>query len=81
MTIDGRRSDEMVKSGHVPLPRVPGHEIIGDVVAVHPSEGIWRVGQRVGAAWHGGHCNSCTRCRSGDFVTCQNQKINGASSG
>jgi D-arabinose 1-dehydrogenase-like Zn-dependent alcohol dehydrogenase len=31
-------SDSMVKEGMVPLPRVPGHEIVGDVVAVHESE-------------------------------------------
>jgi hypothetical protein len=32
------RGDLMAKSGHVPLPLIPGHEIIGDVVAVHDSE-------------------------------------------
>jgi D-arabinose 1-dehydrogenase-like Zn-dependent alcohol dehydrogenase len=31
-------SDFMVKEGLVPLPRIPGHEIVGDVVAVHESE-------------------------------------------
>ena len=63
----------------VALPRVPGHEIIGDVVAVGRHERLWKVGQRVGGGWHGGHCSTCTRCRSGDFMTCQNQKINGLS--
>jgi D-arabinose 1-dehydrogenase-like Zn-dependent alcohol dehydrogenase len=31
-------SDSIVKKGMVPLPWVPGHEIVGDVVAVHESE-------------------------------------------
>lgn len=36
-------------------PRIPGHEIIGDVVAVGPTEKKWKEGDRVGGAWHGGH--------------------------
>ena len=39
-------------------PRVPGHETIGDVAAVGPNESKWKVGDRVGAAWHGGHDGS-----------------------
>lgn len=38
----------------IQLPRVPGHEIVGQVVAVHPSETKWKIGQRVGGGWHGG---------------------------
>ena len=60
-----------------PLPRVPGHEVIGDVVAVSYFETQWKIGQRVGAGWHGGHCATCTRCRAGDYLTCENQNING----
>ena len=36
-------------------PMIPGHETIGDVVAVGPGEKTWKVGDRVGAPWHGGH--------------------------
>ena len=36
-------------------PVIPGHEIIGHVVAVGPHEKDWKVGDRVGGAWHGGH--------------------------
>ncbi|EPS95248.1 hypothetical protein FOMPIDRAFT_1025862 [Fomitopsis schrenkii] len=66
-------SDEMVAKGFFPgqvYPRVPGHEIVGEVVATGTGEQLWKVGDRVGAGWHGGHCGSCTRCRIGDFVTC-----------
>lgn len=38
-----------------PFPFIPGHEIIGSVVAVGPGEKQWKVGDRVGGAWHGGH--------------------------
>ncbi|KZT71942.1 GroES-like protein [Daedalea quercina L-15889] len=66
-------SDEMVKDSFFPnqsYPRIPGHEVIGDVVAVAEGERYWKIGDRVGAGWHGGHCSSCKRCRIGDFVTC-----------
>ncbi|KAI0746832.1 GroES-like protein [Daedaleopsis nitida] len=63
----------------VRLPRVPGHEVVGDVVAVSCHEKMWRVGQRVGAGWHGGHCSTCKRCRAGDYLTCESQDVNGAS--
>lgn len=58
------------------LPRVPGHEVIGEVVAVG-SDTSFEVGQVVGGGWHGGHCGTCASCKSGDFVTCKKQAING----
>ncbi len=61
----------------VSLPRVPGHEVVGDVVAVSTHEQLWKLGQRVGAGWHGGHCSICPRCRAGDYLTCENQDITG----
>ena len=72
-------SDSIVTNAQmgVQLPRVPGHEIIGKVVAVGPGEKKWKVGQRVGSGWHGGHCGICDRCRAGDFVTCKSENING----
>lgn len=36
-------------------PMVPGHEFVGDVVAVGPGEQVWKVGDRAGGGWHGGH--------------------------
>jgi D-arabinose 1-dehydrogenase-like Zn-dependent alcohol dehydrogenase len=37
------------------FPIIPGHEVIGDVAAVGDGESKWKVGDRVGGAWHGGH--------------------------
>ncbi|KAM0791852.1 hypothetical protein ACM66B_004109 [Microbotryomycetes sp. NB124-2] len=60
-----------------PVGQVPGHEIVGDVVAVHESETLWKVGDRVGSGWHGGHCSTCYSCRRGEFSLCDNEAING----
>ena len=38
-----------------PFPIIPGHEIIGEVVAVGEGDKKgWKVGDRIGGAWHGG---------------------------
>lgn len=58
----------------------PGHEIVGDVVQIGEGEPRFKVGDRVGGGWHGYHCGHCKSCRKGDFVTCENQGINGVTS-
>ena len=76
------RSAELPKEGHWPgiqYPRVPGHEVAGVIDALGAGVSAWRAGQRVGVGWHGGHDNTCPRCRHGDFINCVNQKIAGIS--
>ena len=71
-------SDVLVKEGLWPgliYPRVPGHEIAGRIDAVGADVTKWKVGQRVGVGWHGGHCFVCEPCRRGDFVLCENEII------
>jgi D-arabinose 1-dehydrogenase-like Zn-dependent alcohol dehydrogenase len=73
-------SDSLTKEGLWPglqFPRVPGHEVAGILDAVGPDVPVFKVGQRVGLGWHGGHCNYCTPCRRGDFMLCENQQISG----
>jgi len=75
-------SDSLVKEGHWPgiqYPRVPGHEVAGEIDAVGPGVTEWKFGQRVGVGWYGGHCGECESCRRGDFITCRNGKICGIS--
>ena len=67
-------SDLFTKDGMWPgiqFPRVPGHEIAGVIDAVGDNVPSWKIGQRIGVGWHGGHCGHCPSCRRGDFVTCQ----------
>jgi D-arabinose 1-dehydrogenase-like Zn-dependent alcohol dehydrogenase len=75
-------SDAITKFGAFPgiaYPRVPGHEIAGVVDALGEGEPLFKVGQRVGLGWHGGHCNYCVPCRRGDFILCENGQISGVS--
>ncbi len=75
-------SDVLVKEGAWPglqFPRIPGHEISGRIDAVGADVTNWKVGQRVGVGWHGGHCFVCDPCRRGQFILCVNGKITGIS--
>ena len=61
-------------------PRVPGHEVVGRIVAI--GEGVtstWKPGRRVGVGRLGGQCNECAQCRQGLFQLCRNQPFVGAS--
>ncbi|GHH83681.1 alcohol dehydrogenase [Streptomyces sulfonofaciens] len=66
LAVEGMRPDPST-------PAVPGHEIVGVVDAVGPGVGSWRVGDRVGVGFLGGHCGECEYCRRGDFVNCEDQ--------
>jgi D-arabinose 1-dehydrogenase-like Zn-dependent alcohol dehydrogenase len=75
-------SDTITKYGAFPgisYPRVPGHEVAGVLDAVGADVPVFKVGQRVGLGWHGGHCNYCAPCRRGEFIVCENQQIAGIS--
>lgn len=61
-------------------PRVPGHEVVGRIVAMGEDvPAIWKVGQRVGVGRLGGHCQVCPQCRQGQFQLCENQSFVGSS--
>src|SRR6266404_2197877 len=72
-------SDSVTKEGIFPItyPRVPGHEVVGLVDAIGKGVTEWKVGQRVGLGWYGGHCFKCEPCRRGDHVACQNLRTPG----
>jgi D-arabinose 1-dehydrogenase-like Zn-dependent alcohol dehydrogenase len=75
-------SDVLTKEGALPwieYPRVPGHEVAGLIDELGAAVATWKTGQRVGVGWHGGYDGTCTQCRRGDFINCQNMKIAGIS--
>ncbi len=55
------------------------HEVAGVVDAIGADVPLFKIGQRVGLGWHGGHCNYCPPCRRGDFILCENGQIAGVS--
>ncbi|KAI1497003.1 alcohol dehydrogenase [Biscogniauxia marginata] len=59
------------------FPRVPGHELVGDVVAVGDKVTRFSGGERVGGPWHGGHDSTCRSCARGQYQMCDNAKVNG----
>ncbi|OTB03021.1 hypothetical protein M426DRAFT_61258 [Hypoxylon sp. CI-4A] len=59
------------------FPLTPGHEIIGRIVAVGEGSSQWKVGDRVGAGWHGGHDGTCNACKQGWNQMCDNSAVNG----
>jgi len=75
--------DHVIKDGLMPnasYPRIPGHEVAGVVVAVGPNAKRWKVGDRVGRGWAGGHCFECLSCRKGLFVHCSGGHVTGLDS-
>ncbi|HEX3744129.1 MAG TPA: alcohol dehydrogenase [Bryobacteraceae bacterium] len=66
-------SDSVVKDGLWPgiqYPRVPGHEVTGEVDAIGAGVSGWTEGERAGVGWNGGYCGYCANCRRGNFFAC-----------
>jgi uncharacterized zinc-type alcohol dehydrogenase-like protein len=52
------------------FPFVPGHEIVGHVVARGDAVTELREGDRVGIGWQGGSCGRCRWCAAGEVQLC-----------
>jgi alcohol dehydrogenase, propanol-preferring len=67
------RTDLRLVNGELPdpkLPVIPGHEIVGTVVACGPGVTELSVGARVGVPWLGGSCGHCAFCTTGRENLC-----------
>ena len=51
-------------------PLVPGHEIVGEVVAVGEQARNVKIGDVVGVGWYSQSCMACSSCLSGDHNLC-----------
>ena len=61
------RTDLHIVDGELPeprLPRVPGHEIVGVILACGVDVKRFTVGDRIGVPWLGGTCRVCPFCRT-----------------
>ncbi|HJQ24036.1 MAG TPA: alcohol dehydrogenase catalytic domain-containing protein [Blastocatellia bacterium] len=59
-------------------PLIPGHEVVGRVVARGEAVTELEVGDRAGVAWVYWTCGQCDLCRAGQENLCRNQLITGA---
>ena len=61
---------------HIRYPVVPGHEVVGSVLAA--GEGVGLVtGTRVGIPWLGWSCGQCAHCRAGRENLCDEARFTG----
>lgn len=59
------------------LPLIPGHEIVGRVVATGEGTEHFEVGARVGIPWLGWTCGTCSYCRAGRENLCDSARFVG----
>jgi alcohol dehydrogenase, propanol-preferring len=59
------------------LPLVPGHQIVGRVVALGGGCTGFKAGDRVGVPWLGATCGKCEACRSGRENLCDFARFTG----
>ena len=68
--IDGELSDPK-------LPLVPGHQIVGRVVARGSGATAFQEGDRIGIPWLGATCGECEDCREGRENLCDAARFTG----
>lgn len=75
------RTDLHVADGdiHGAVPIVPGHEIVGTVVALGPDADGFAAGDRVGVPWLGQTCGHCRYCESDRENLCDDPLFTGFS--
>lgn len=74
------RTDLHVTDGDLPEHKphvVPGHEVVGRVVASGPGASRFAIGDRVGVAWLRQTCGACRWCRSGRENLCPRARFTG----
>ena len=74
------RTDLHLVDGELPdptLPIVPGHEIVGEVVACGAGVTEHAIGARVGVPWLGSACGHCAFCTTGRENLCAEARFTG----
>jgi alcohol dehydrogenase, propanol-preferring len=74
------RTDLHEVEGELPMRRewvIPGHEVVGEVVAVGANATRHKRGDRVGGAWVHRTCGTCSYCRSDKENLCSSAAFSG----
>jgi propanol-preferring alcohol dehydrogenase len=59
------------------LPIVPGHQVVGRVIAVGEGVAGWKAGDRAGVTWLAGADGTCDQCLAGRENLCPNATFTG----
>ena len=60
--------------GMTQYPIVPGHEIVGEVIATGNAVKNVKVGDKVGLGWFSASCMSCEECMDGSHHLCSHNE-------
>lgn len=60
--------------GMTQYPIVPGHEVVGEIVAAGNAVKNVKVGDRVGLGWFSASCMSCEQCMDGEHHLCSSSE-------
>ena len=74
------RTDLHVVDGELPdpkLPLIPGHQIVGRVIALGDGVAAVALGDRVGVPWLGWTCGRCGYCATGRENLCRTARFTG----
>ncbi|MDJ0923743.1 MAG: zinc-binding alcohol dehydrogenase family protein [Acidimicrobiia bacterium] len=74
------RTDLQIVEGDLPVrtsPVVPGHQIVGTVLALGPDVTGWNEGDRAGVGWMAGTCGQCPFCIGGRENLCERARFTG----
>ncbi len=74
------RTDLHLVDGELPAPRrprIPGHEVVGEVVEAGAGARRFALGARVGLPWLYGTCAACAYCASGRENLCADARFTG----
>src|SRR5579885_3251099 len=74
------RTDLHVVDGELPhpkLPIIPGHEIVGRIIAIGPNASRFTLGSRVGIPWLARTCGECAYCKAGMENLCDRPQFTG----
>jgi alcohol dehydrogenase, propanol-preferring len=74
------RTDLHIVDGELPDPKpgiIPGHEVVGRIIALGAGVERFAIGERVGVPWLGWTCGHCRYCRSGRENLCAEARFTG----
>jgi alcohol dehydrogenase, propanol-preferring len=61
----------------IPLPLIPGHEIVGEIISLGDNVDCFQIGDRIGIPWLGYTCGLCHYCLNSQENLCDAARFTG----